>query len=162
MLRSAAMHNIARVCGVLRHEPPRTLSQQLAARFRLTCPTSPTCPTAAIYTIARVCGVLRHEPPTHTIAVAGNIASSWRVLQGESRGSVLPYSTEAKDALRRGGQYCEQLASFTRKEPKECTSVLDRGERRSKARQMPQDCPPISTLRCLSQILRKFSGCFRR
>ena len=37
--------------------------------------------------------------PLHN-AMASNIASSWRVLQGKSRGSVPSYSTEAKDAVR--------------------------------------------------------------
>ena len=100
ILRSAATHSAARECGVLRHQPPRTLSHQLAARFRLTCPTSPTSPTAAIYHIARVCGERRHEPPPHyrwQAILRGKVA----FCKADKRGSIPLYVTERFAAARR-------------------------------------------------------------
>ena len=104
------------------------------------------------------------DPFSLCYAVASNIARKGRVLQGEQErdpaslhyavtsrtGGAVKVQTPAGGPgfamQRRGGQYCVQLASFTRKEPRECTFVLDRGERRSKARQMPQDCSPYMTM----------------
>ena len=76
----------------------RTLSHQLAAILSYSPILSHTLPYFPIKS--------RHQPHRPRMrrkahnAIAGNIASSWRVLQGESRGSVPSYSTEAKDAVR--------------------------------------------------------------
>ena len=103
-LHNAMASNIARKGRVLQGEQER---DPASLHYAVTRHTFVLDPASLHYAVtsrrvrrSKACQLPQADPSSLCNAVADNIASSWRVLQGKSRGSVPLYSTEAKDAVR--------------------------------------------------------------